>query len=109
MSELRDNHRDLEADFAKVVEERDQLYDTFEGAVRAVQQKSDFRCEYKLQITLPCCRVRHGDTCVNVVMKLVVMIRTCADVLLAEKMSYSMLRVLPLPAVTYTQRPVAGR
>lgn len=30
-------------DFAKVVEERDQLYDTFEGAVRAIQQKSDFR------------------------------------------------------------------
>lgn len=33
----------MEADFAKVVEERDQLYDSFEGAVRAIQQKSDFR------------------------------------------------------------------
>lgn len=30
-------------EFAKIVEERDQLYDTFEGAVKAVQQKSDFR------------------------------------------------------------------
>lgn len=27
-----------------MLEERDQLYDTFEGTVRAVQQKSDFRC-----------------------------------------------------------------
>lgn len=43
LSELRDGHRDLEVEFGKVVEERDQLYDTFEGAVRAVQQKSDFR------------------------------------------------------------------
>lgn len=33
----------MEADFAKVAEERDQLYDSFEGAVRAIQQKSDFR------------------------------------------------------------------
>lgn len=43
LSEVRDSHRDLEADFAKVVEERDQLYDNFEEAVRAIQQKSDFR------------------------------------------------------------------
>lgn len=40
---MRDGHRDKEVEFAKVVEERDQLYDTFEGAVRAIQQKSDFR------------------------------------------------------------------
>lgn len=45
LSELRDSHRDLEMEFGKVVAERDQLYDTFEGAVRAVQQKSDFRCD----------------------------------------------------------------
>lgn len=45
LSELRDSHRDLETEFGKVVAERDQLYDTFEGAVRAVQQKSDFRCD----------------------------------------------------------------
>lgn len=33
----------MEANFAKVVEERDELYNTFEGAVRSVQQKSDLR------------------------------------------------------------------
>lgn len=43
LSELRESHGDLETDFEKVVEERDQLYDTFEGAVRTVQQKSEFR------------------------------------------------------------------
>ncbi|CAB1109167.1 unnamed protein product [Ectocarpus sp. CCAP 1310/34] len=43
LSEVRDSHKELEVDFARVVEERDQLYDTFEGAVRAIQQKSDFR------------------------------------------------------------------
>ncbi|CAM9940803.1 unnamed protein product [Ascophyllum nodosum] len=43
LSEVRDSHRDLKTDFAKVVEEREQVYDTFEGAVKAVQQRSDFR------------------------------------------------------------------
>lgn len=43
LSEVRDSHRELETDFSKVVDETDQLYNTFEGAVRAVQQKSDFR------------------------------------------------------------------
>ncbi|CAN0111907.1 unnamed protein product [Ectocarpus sp. 12 AP-2014] len=43
LSEVRDSHKELEVDFARVVEERDQLYDTFEGAVRTIQQKSDFR------------------------------------------------------------------
>eukprot|EP00752_Nemacystus_decipiens_P009367 g8371.t1 len=43
LSEVRESHKEVEADFAKVVEERDQLYDSFEGAVRAIQQKSDFR------------------------------------------------------------------
>ncbi|CAN0228022.1 unnamed protein product, partial [Discosporangium mesarthrocarpum] len=37
------NHKNLEAEFATVEKERDDLYDTFEGAVRTVQQKSDFR------------------------------------------------------------------
>ena len=42
-SELRQHHKQMQADFVAVESERDQLYGTFETAIKNVQQKTDFR------------------------------------------------------------------
>lgn len=52
LSELRESQRELEVNFANVVEERDELYNTFEGTVRSVQQKTDLRCVLALLLKL---------------------------------------------------------
>jgi Growth-arrest specific micro-tubule binding len=43
LGELRDAYAELEVQFAEAEAERDELYDSFEGAVRGVQQRADFR------------------------------------------------------------------
>ena len=43
MGELKDSHAELESQFAVAEAERDELYDSFTGAVRKVQQRTDFR------------------------------------------------------------------
>jgi Growth-arrest specific micro-tubule binding len=43
LGELRDAYAELEVQFAEAEAERDELYDSFEGAVRGVQQRTDFR------------------------------------------------------------------
>jgi len=49
---LQEEHRSLEAKFRSIEKERDELYDSFETSIKAVQQRSDFRnliLESKLQ------------------------------------------------------------
>lgn len=41
-AELRQQHKQMQADFVAVESERDQLYGTFETAIKNVQQKTDF-------------------------------------------------------------------